>query len=129
MNVQIQSLLGRLAGLSAAVGVGSFVLSESLYNVDGGQVAVVWHRFNGGVQQYVVGEGTHFREFFWTRACWQAYWARVLVWQSALHWTGYSATPSPDTLASVVVLPRALSHPPHSLFAFPHPHCCQASPW
>jgi prohibitin 2 len=72
MNAQIQSLLGRLAGLSAAVGVGSFVLSESLYNVDGGQVAVVWHRFNGGVQQYVVGEGTHFREFkgyctaFWT---------------------------------------------------------------
>ena len=55
-------LLERLAGASAAVGAGAYVLSESLYNVDGGHCAVIWHRFAGGVQKgYVVGEGTHFR--------------------------------------------------------------------
>lgn len=29
--------------------------------MDGGHRAVVWHRFAGGIQDYVVGEGTHFR--------------------------------------------------------------------
>jgi prohibitin 2 len=62
MAHQIQAFVGRLAGISAAVGVGGYALSESLYNVDGGHAAVLWHRFNGGVQKYVVGEGTHFSE-------------------------------------------------------------------
>lgn len=57
----LQALLSRLAGASAALGVGGFVLSESLYNVDGGHAAVIWHRFNGGVQPLTVGEGTHLR--------------------------------------------------------------------
>jgi prohibitin 2 len=61
MSAQVQALLSRLAGLSAAVGVGGWALSESLYNVDGGHSAIIWHRFNGGVQSYTLGEGTHFR--------------------------------------------------------------------
>ena len=53
--------LNRLAGASAAVGVGGWLMSEALYNVDGGHAAVIWHRFAGGIQGYTVGEGTHFR--------------------------------------------------------------------
>jgi len=29
--------------------------------VDGGHRAVIWNRFSGGIQDDVVGEGTHFR--------------------------------------------------------------------
>lgn len=54
-------VLNRLAGASAFLGVAGWALNESLYNVDGGHAAVIWHRFNGGVQNYIVGEGTHFR--------------------------------------------------------------------
>ena len=61
MSAQIQQLLSRLAGVSASIGVGAWLLNESLYNVDGGHTAIIWHRFNGGVQPYVVGEGSHFR--------------------------------------------------------------------
>jgi hypothetical protein len=60
MSQQVQNLLSRLAGVSAALGVGTYVLNESLYNVDGGHAAVIWNRFNGGVQGYVMGEGSHF---------------------------------------------------------------------
>lgn len=34
---------------------------NSFAAVDGGHAAVIWHRFNGGVQNYIVSEGTHFR--------------------------------------------------------------------
>ena len=34
---------------------------RSLVAVDGGHRAVIWHRFSGGIQDKVVGEGTHFR--------------------------------------------------------------------
>ena len=55
-------MLNNLATLSAGVGASAYLLNESLYNVDGGHCAVIWHRFAGGVQKdYVVGEGTHFR--------------------------------------------------------------------
>ena len=60
MTQQLQGLLSRLAGVSAALGVGAYALSESLYNVDGGHAAIIWNRFNGGVQGYVMGEGSHF---------------------------------------------------------------------
>ena len=60
MTQQVQQLLSRLAGVSASLGVGAWVLSESLYNVDGGHAAIIWNRFGGGVQQYVMGEGSHF---------------------------------------------------------------------
>ena len=61
MSAGVQALLSRLAGISTAIGVGGWVLSESLYNVDGGHNAIIWHRFNGGVQKDIIGEGTHFR--------------------------------------------------------------------
>jgi len=60
MSQQVQALLSRLAGISGTIGVGAWVLSESLYNVDGGHAAIIWNRFNGGVQNYVMGEGSHF---------------------------------------------------------------------
>ncbi|GFO20820.1 prohibitin [Plakobranchus ocellatus] len=48
--------LGRV-GLALAVTGG--VVQSALYNVDGGQRAVIFDRFRG-VQEEVVGEGTHF---------------------------------------------------------------------
>ena len=65
MTQQVQQLLSRLAGVSASLGVGAWVLSESLYNVDGGHAAIIWNRFGGGVQQYVMGEGSHFSALSW----------------------------------------------------------------
>ena len=41
--------LNNLASVSAGLGVGAYLLNESLYNVDGGHCAVIWHRFDGGV--------------------------------------------------------------------------------
>lgn len=44
----------------ASVGLG--VISEScLYDVDGGRRAVIFDKLNGGIQQKVINEGTHFR--------------------------------------------------------------------
>ncbi len=37
----LQQLLSRLAGISSAVGIGGWILNESLYNVDGGHNACV----------------------------------------------------------------------------------------
>lgn len=115
MADRLQRALNGLATVSAGLGVGAYVLSESLYNgeraaaaaavagvgraahargvavrdptaraaqansraprpspssvhapraccaVDGGHRAVIWNRFSGGIQDTVVGEGTHFR--------------------------------------------------------------------
>ena len=60
MTQQLQSFLGRLAGASGVLGVGAWVLNESLYNVDGGHAAVIWNRFSGGVQPFIMEEGSHF---------------------------------------------------------------------
>ena len=40
--------LNNLASVSAGLGVGAYLLNESLYNVDGGHCAVIWHRFAAG---------------------------------------------------------------------------------
>lgn len=61
MAAAARAALGKVALWSGVLGVGSFVMSEALYNVEGGHRAVIWHRFGGGIQNYVVGEGTHFR--------------------------------------------------------------------
>ena len=51
----------RLVGLGGVtLGTGAFVVSECLYNVDGGERAVIFDRFRG-IRPEVVGEGTHFR--------------------------------------------------------------------
>lgn len=44
----------------ASIGFG-FISETCLYDVDGGRRAVIFDKLNGGVQQRVIGEGTHFR--------------------------------------------------------------------
>jgi prohibitin 1 len=57
MAHQALNALGRLAGLAAA---GSFAVSQCIYNVDGGERAVMFDQLRGGVRPDVTGEGTHF---------------------------------------------------------------------
>jgi prohibitin 1 len=54
-----QVLLDRLIRWSVPVGLGLTVLSNSIYNVDGGERAVIFDRLTG-VKKTVVGEGMHF---------------------------------------------------------------------
>ncbi|VDM43393.1 unnamed protein product [Toxocara canis] len=54
-----QKLLGRLGQIGVALAVTGGVVQSALYNVDGGQRAVIFDRFTG-VKPDVVGEGTHF---------------------------------------------------------------------
>lgn len=51
------SRLSRLTGVGAA---GVFTVSQCLYNVDGGERAVMFDQLRGGVRPDVSGEGTHF---------------------------------------------------------------------
>lgn len=100
MTQQLQSFLGRLAGASGVLGVGAWVLNESLYNVDGGHAAVIWNRFSGGVQPFIMEEGSHFSAW---RVAWGAARAR-----------NYSRPPPPSGRARPLH-PRTLPHaPPHS---------------
>jgi len=52
--------LTRLARWSLGLGVVGSIMSTCLYNVDGGERAVIFNRM-GGVSLKTVGEGTHFR--------------------------------------------------------------------
>jgi len=52
-------LFNRLGQLGVAVAIGGSVVNSALFNVEGGHRAVIFDRFRG-VQQDVVGEGTHF---------------------------------------------------------------------
>jgi len=52
-------LFNRLGQLGVGLAIGGAVVNSALYNVDGGHRAVIFDRFQG-VQQLVVGEGTHF---------------------------------------------------------------------
>ena len=56
MNQALKQL-GRLSGVGAA---GVFTVSQCLYNVDGGERAVMFDQLRGGVLPDVIGEGTHF---------------------------------------------------------------------
>ena len=49
--------LGRAAGV---LGIGAFTASQCLYNVDGGERAVMFDSLRGGIRDDVRGEGTHF---------------------------------------------------------------------
>ncbi|VBB32162.1 unnamed protein product [Acanthocheilonema viteae] len=53
-----EKLMKRLIQLGATMAVGAGVVSKALYNVDGGQRAVIFDRFTG-VKPEVAGEGTH----------------------------------------------------------------------
>eukprot|EP00934_Nitzschia_sp_Nitz4_P004686 Nitzschia sp. Nitz4//scaffold59_size112058//72981//73826//NITZ4_004115-RA/size112058-processed-gene-0.195-mRNA-1//1//CDS//3329555141//4676//frame0 len=57
MAAQALTNLGRIAGVGAA---GLFTVSQCLYNVDGGERAVMFDQLRGGVLPDVSGEGTHF---------------------------------------------------------------------
>jgi prohibitin 1 len=52
--------LSRLGNLSAGLAVGTFGVSQCIFNVDGGERAVMYDLLRGGVLKDVVGEGTHF---------------------------------------------------------------------
>jgi len=52
-------LLNGLGALGVGVAVTGAVAQQALYNVDGGQRAVIFDRFTG-IKPTVVGEGTHF---------------------------------------------------------------------
>jgi len=56
MAEQALQRLGRTAG---ALAVGAFTASQCLYNVDGGERAVMFDTLRGGIRPDVVGEGTH----------------------------------------------------------------------
>lgn len=56
----MERALGRLSALSGAVATGLFTANTCLYNVDGGERAVMFDQLRGGVLEKVRGEGTHF---------------------------------------------------------------------
>jgi prohibitin 1 len=51
--------LNALWKLSAGIGTVGFLASFSMYNVDGGQRAIIFDRFQGGITNAIKGEGTH----------------------------------------------------------------------
>ncbi|OZC07781.1 SPFH/Band 7/PHB domain protein [Onchocerca flexuosa] len=53
-----EKVMKRLIQLGATMAIGAGVVSKALYNVDGGQRAVIFDRFTG-VKPEVIGEGTH----------------------------------------------------------------------
>ncbi|KAI6174846.1 Band 7 protein domain containing protein [Aphelenchoides bicaudatus] len=59
MMAAAQKILGRLGQLGIGLAVAGGIAQSALYNVDGGQRAVIFDRFSG-VKDAVVGEGTHF---------------------------------------------------------------------
>ncbi|CAO4359903.1 unnamed protein product [Caenorhabditis nigoni] len=59
MAAAAQKLLGRLGALGVGLSVAGGIAQTALYNVDGGQRAVIFDRFSG-VKNEVVDEGTHF---------------------------------------------------------------------
>lgn len=54
-----QALIEKITKFAVPIGIGVVVASNSIYNVDGGQRAVIFDRLTG-VKQKVVGEGMHF---------------------------------------------------------------------
>ena len=60
LKIMAQTALNRLGNLSAVLAVGTFTVSQCLYNVDGGERVVMFDSLRGGVMDKVSGEGTHF---------------------------------------------------------------------
>ncbi|CAI5439563.1 unnamed protein product [Caenorhabditis angaria] len=54
-----QKLFGRLGTIGVGLSIAGGIAQSALYNVDGGQRAVIFDRFSG-VKNEVIGEGTHF---------------------------------------------------------------------
>lgn len=55
-----EAALNRLSRVAGAATVGVFTVSQCLYNVDGGERAVMFDTLRGGILPDVRGEGTHF---------------------------------------------------------------------
>jgi prohibitin 1 len=55
-----EQALNRLGRASGVLAVGAFTVSQCLYNVDGGERAVMFDSLRGGIRSDVRGEGTHF---------------------------------------------------------------------
>jgi len=53
--------LSRISTISGAMAVGGITLSNCLYNVDGGERAVMFDTLRGGILPDVIGVGTHIR--------------------------------------------------------------------
>mmetsp|Transcript_6608 Transcript_6608/g.9686 ORF Transcript_6608/g.9686 Transcript_6608/m.9686 type:complete len:289 (-) Transcript_6608:201-1067(-) len=56
----MDKVLGRLSTTAGALALGSFTVNSCLYNVDGGERAVMFDTLRGGILPDVRGEGTHF---------------------------------------------------------------------
>merc|ERR1719330_1623582 len=52
--------LGRVSAITGTLAVGAFTVNSCIYNVDGGQRAVLFDTLRGGILPDVRGEGTHF---------------------------------------------------------------------
>jgi len=57
----MDKVLGRLSTMSGAVAAGAITINTCLYNVDGGERAVMFDTLRGGILPTVIGEGTHFQ--------------------------------------------------------------------
>lgn len=55
-----EAALNRLGRVSGVLAVGAFTVSQCIYNVDGGERAVLFDTLRGGIRSDVRGEGTHF---------------------------------------------------------------------
>jgi len=60
MAAAASALFNRLAAAGVVFAGGSFIAQQVLYDVDGGEAAVIFDKLNG-IQEKVIGEGTHFR--------------------------------------------------------------------
>mmetsp|Transcript_19747 Transcript_19747/g.29369 ORF Transcript_19747/g.29369 Transcript_19747/m.29369 type:complete len:287 (-) Transcript_19747:221-1081(-) len=56
----MDKLLGRISTMSGVLGVGALTVNTCLYNVDGGERAVMYDMLRGGILDDVRSEGTHF---------------------------------------------------------------------
>jgi len=55
----MDKVLGRLSTMSGALAAGAITINTCLYNVDGGERAVMFDTLRGGILPDVIGEGTH----------------------------------------------------------------------
>lgn len=55
-----EAALRALGRTSGALAVGAFTVSQCIYNVDGGERAVMFDSLRGGIRPDIRGEGTHF---------------------------------------------------------------------
>jgi len=57
----MDKILGRLSTVSGSLALGAFAANSCLYNVDGGERAVMFDNLRGGILPDVIGEGTHIK--------------------------------------------------------------------